>query len=66
MSTAVERALGRAQWRKSSHSQGQNTCVEVASAAGWVGVRDSTLGVHSPVLLVGPGEWRALLGQLRG
>jgi hypothetical protein len=66
VNNAAVGALDRAQWRKSSYSHGQDTCVEVATAAGWVGVRDSTLGVHSPVMLVGPGEWRALLGQLRG
>jgi hypothetical protein len=58
-------AFGRAHWSKSSHSKGENTCVEVATAAGWVGVRDSTLGVDSPVLVVDPGQWRTLLGRLR-
>ncbi|MDU0295074.1 DUF397 domain-containing protein [Saccharothrix longispora] len=37
-------------WRKSSYSQAQNGCVEVASAVHVVAVRDSKLGEASPVL----------------
>jgi hypothetical protein len=65
MNNEAVQALGRAHWSRSSHSKGQDTCVEVATAAGWVGIRDSTLGVDSPVLMVGPVEWRALVAGIR-
>jgi hypothetical protein len=53
-------------WRKSSHSKGANDCVEVGGgSAGWVGVRDSKLGVAGPVLLVAADSWRGLLAGLR-
>ena len=51
------------QWRKSSYSypDGQE-CVEVTTElTGWVGVRDSKLGVASPVLAFTTAEWRAML-----
>lgn len=54
-------------WRKSSHSKGENDCVEVGGAAdGWVGVRDSKLGAAGSVLLVLTDSWRGLLAGLRG
>lgn len=53
-------------WRKSSHSQGQNACVEVTtSVPGRVGIRDSKLGPTSPILTVPAAEWRALLTAIR-
>jgi hypothetical protein len=49
-------------WRKSSYSQGANTCVEVSTELpGWVGVRDSKLGTDSPVLACTRSQWRATL-----
>ncbi|MDR7301319.1 transcriptional regulator with XRE-family HTH domain [Haloactinomyces albus] len=49
-------------WRKSSRSQGQNTCVEAATnVSGWVGVRDSKLGEASPVLAFTSAQWRAFV-----
>ena len=54
------------QWRKSSYSfpDGQE-CVEITTElSGWVGVRDSKLGVASPVLAVTAAEWRAMLGSV--
>lgn len=49
-------------WRKSSYSQGQNNCVEVTTELpGWVGVRDSKLGLDSPLLAFTHFQWRALL-----
>lgn len=51
------------QWRKSSYSFPDGVeCVEITTElTGWVGVRDSKLGVASPVLACTTAEWRALL-----
>ncbi|WP_028934262.1 DUF397 domain-containing protein [Pseudonocardia spinosispora] len=54
------------QFRKSTYSGQNGSCVEVATAPGWVGVRDSKLGVDSPVLVISALEWRALITRLRG
>ena len=49
-------------WRKSSYSDGANNCVEVTTELpGWVGVRDSKLGIDSPLLAVALSQWRATL-----
>jgi len=59
-------ALSGARWRKSSHSGGPaNNCVEVASGAGWVGVRDSKLGADSPILTFTEGEWAAFTSGVK-
>lgn len=50
-------------WHKSSYSN-QNGCVEVGSAHGWVGVRDSKTGEASPVLEVTVQQWTAFLSQV--
>jgi hypothetical protein len=53
-------------WRKSRHSQAQNTCVEVTTELpGWVGVRDSKLGTASPLLAIRTAHWQALLATAR-
>lgn len=47
-------------WRKSSHSGGENGgCVEVNTTdlSGWVGLRDTKLGAASPVLAYTRREW---------
>lgn len=55
-----------AQWRKSSYSQGENTCVEITTEiAGWVGVRDSKAGPSQDMLAFGGDQWRALLTSVR-
>ncbi|MFI7080562.1 DUF397 domain-containing protein [Micromonospora sp. NPDC049903] len=57
--------LSRARWRKSTRSgpDGGN-CVEVAdNLSGVVAVRDSK-DPAGPVLVFGPGSWRAFVTQL--
>ena len=54
-------------WRKSSVSDWDSNCVEVAFAAdGTVGVRDSKQGDASPVLEFTASEWEAFVGGVRG
>lgn len=57
--------LSRADWRKSTHSENANTCVEVArNLPGIVAVRDS-VDPAGPALVVTPGEWRQFLAAAR-
>jgi hypothetical protein len=51
-------------WRKSSYSNGQANCVEVAVQAPSVAVRDSK-DQAGPVLRFGVVEWRDFLESLR-
>ncbi len=55
-------------WHKSSYSNGgQNGCVEANhSLPGHVGVRDSKLGVASPVLTITSTQWTSLITALKG
>lgn len=54
------------QWRKSSHSQGQNQCVEVAAGApgGQTWLRDSK-DPDGPVLRFTSAEWTAFVAGTR-
>jgi hypothetical protein len=57
--------LARAVWRKSSRSNDQGWCVEVAdNLADVVGVRDSK-DVQGPVLAFSPADWSAFIGAAR-
>lgn len=55
----------RTTWRKSTYSQEQWNCVEVAHSAEIVGVRDSKQA-DGPVLTFAPGSWSRLVDQLPG
>ncbi|OLT21593.1 DUF397 domain-containing protein [Pseudonocardia sp. CNS-139] len=53
-------------WHKSSFSGGENGgCVEVGSAAGVVGVRDTKLGAAGPVLVFTAAEFAAFLSAVK-
>ncbi|MGP4020281.1 DUF397 domain-containing protein [Saccharopolyspora sp. 5N708] len=54
-----------AHWRKSTHSNEANACVEVASLPSTVGVRDSKQQGHSPVLAFRRELWSQFVGTLR-
>jgi Domain of unknown function (DUF397) len=54
-----------ATWVKSTRSNGQNNCVEVASLeGGHVALRDSKDKGTGPVLVLTAGEWRAFKGAV--
>jgi hypothetical protein len=67
----TEPELSRAQWRTSSYTNAQSTCVEVAAVIRpgpgvehIVAVRDSK-DPHGPKLIVTSAQWRAFTAAVR-
>jgi uncharacterized protein DUF397 len=54
-----------ARWRKSTRSNEANACVEVASAAGLAGVRDSKQRGRGPILAFDRELWNAFISKLK-
>ena len=52
-------------WRKSSFSGGEGNCVEAASAAGAVAVRDTKQNGVGDVLAFTPAAWQACMRKLK-
>ncbi|MEU7024393.1 DUF397 domain-containing protein [Streptomyces sp. NPDC046203] len=52
-----------AEWFKSSHSNGNGSCVEVAHLGGAVAMRDSKVE-SGPVVTCGVEGWRAFIGSV--
>ena len=55
----------RPPWRKSSYSNGQANCIEVASTARAVAVRD-TKDPSGPALAFAPPGWQAFTRRIKG
>jgi hypothetical protein len=56
--------LEEAKWRKSSLSNSQGNCVEIAHVDNHIAVRDSK-NSQGPVLVFTPDEWKAFVGGVR-
>jgi hypothetical protein len=56
--------LSRAEWRKSSYSGGNGNCVETASGAGIVAVRDTT-DRDGGTLSFTANAWRAFMANVK-
>ena len=58
-------AVSFTDWRKAARSGGGGACVEVGRAQGLRGLRDTKLGLDSPVIAVTSGTFDALVAALR-
>jgi hypothetical protein len=56
--------LSRAVWHKSTRSNTNGACVEVADLAGTIGVRDSK-NIDGGVLAFEPAQWSAFVAAVR-
>ena len=52
-------------WRKSIVSFSNGACVEVADGPDAIGIRDSQLGLKSPILEVSSDTWMRFTAKLR-
>ncbi|WP_052848025.1 DUF397 domain-containing protein [Streptomyces avicenniae] len=52
-------------WRKSTYSNGQGECAEVARVASAVGTRDTKDAGHGPEVWVSATTWAAFVGSVR-
>jgi hypothetical protein len=52
-------------FRKSTYSNDQGACVEVADLADGHAVRDSKLGAASPVLMFPTGQWAVFIAEFK-
>jgi hypothetical protein len=57
--------LSRAVWRKSTHSGGNGSCLEVADLGAAVAIRDSK-DKRGPKLIVTLEQWRAFRHSVKG
>lgn len=58
--------LATAKWFKSSRSNAENNCVEVAFLDdGEVALRDTKDDGHGPILVFTPAEWTAFIGGVQ-
>jgi hypothetical protein len=62
----IESELANLQWRKSSHSADNGSCVEATHLTEAIAVRDSKLLTTGdfPHLLLTPTDWAGLLGGI--
>lgn len=58
-------AFEGARWRKASHSEPQQSCVEFTKVGGIIGVRDSKLGAGGPILQFDETEITAMLSGVK-
>ncbi|MFI9464609.1 DUF397 domain-containing protein [Streptomyces xiamenensis] len=58
--------LTTAEWFKSSHSNGQASCVEAAFVGHRVAARDTKHEGSGPVLIVGANAWAAFVAGVAG